>query len=381
MSFNKIIIIGAGPSGLTLAQTLRRHGIPYEIYERDTSSTSRPQGWGLSLQSVMEYLSRGLVPELFSKIGQVAVNTHDPTSYYVLMDGVTGEKLNHDRGNSYRVNRGRFRSFLSEGVDVQWGKKFTKYHVHDKGVTVYFEDGTEVEGDVVVGADGIHSLVSEQAHGPGGCVPVVVPVAMLMTSLTVKEEVYKILRKVISTHGRAIGPSRGQDKGVTCAFISVVDVRLEKDEYDLFYAQSWVILSKEDEIPESNEDKLRLFKKQAEGFCEPWRSLMINVPEDVIMEIFVVCEKYPKKWNDEGGRVVLIGDAAKAMTMFRGEGGNHAMKDAVILAEELRHVHEGNVSLNTAVENYEKELITRAQKAIQESHEAVFTLHKVSQIV
>jgi salicylate hydroxylase len=45
----KVLIIGAGPGGLTLAQILRRYDIQYEIFERDESQRGRKQGWAVAL--------------------------------------------------------------------------------------------------------------------------------------------------------------------------------------------------------------------------------------------------------------------------------------------------------------------------------------------
>jgi len=45
----KVLSIGGGLGGLALAQALRKHGVAYEIFERDESADSRTQGWALSL--------------------------------------------------------------------------------------------------------------------------------------------------------------------------------------------------------------------------------------------------------------------------------------------------------------------------------------------
>ena len=45
----KVLIIGGGLGGLVLAQALRSKGVPFEVFERDSDSTSRPQGWAISL--------------------------------------------------------------------------------------------------------------------------------------------------------------------------------------------------------------------------------------------------------------------------------------------------------------------------------------------
>jgi ribulose 1,5-bisphosphate synthetase/thiazole synthase len=44
-----VLIVGAGFGGLTLAQTLRKQGITFEIFERDPSKDSRFQGWAIAL--------------------------------------------------------------------------------------------------------------------------------------------------------------------------------------------------------------------------------------------------------------------------------------------------------------------------------------------
>lgn len=45
----KVLIIGAGPGGLVLAQVLRRHEIPFEIFERTNAFLHKKQGWTVGL--------------------------------------------------------------------------------------------------------------------------------------------------------------------------------------------------------------------------------------------------------------------------------------------------------------------------------------------
>ena len=44
-----VLIIGAGPGGLVLAQILRAYGVPFEIFERDIGLHDRDQGWAVAL--------------------------------------------------------------------------------------------------------------------------------------------------------------------------------------------------------------------------------------------------------------------------------------------------------------------------------------------
>ena len=45
----KVLIVGAGPGGLALAQILRARNVPFEIFERDAKETVRQQGWAVAL--------------------------------------------------------------------------------------------------------------------------------------------------------------------------------------------------------------------------------------------------------------------------------------------------------------------------------------------
>lgn len=46
-----VLILGAGIGGLTLAQSLRKKGISYEIFERDRGDHVRPEGWAIGIHT------------------------------------------------------------------------------------------------------------------------------------------------------------------------------------------------------------------------------------------------------------------------------------------------------------------------------------------
>lgn len=48
-----VLIIGAGLGGLSLAQSLRKQEISFEIFERDADEDARFQGWAIALHSYM----------------------------------------------------------------------------------------------------------------------------------------------------------------------------------------------------------------------------------------------------------------------------------------------------------------------------------------
>jgi len=57
-----------------------------------------------------------------------------------------------------RAERRRLRTWLATKIPIQWGKRVCRIEQGSNGVSVYFEDGSSAQGDVVIGADGIKSV-------------------------------------------------------------------------------------------------------------------------------------------------------------------------------------------------------------------------------
>lgn len=60
-------------------------------------------------------------------------------------------------GKFVRAKRDVLRNWLCSHIEVQYGKRAERIEETDGGAVVYFEDGTSATGDVVIGADGVHS--------------------------------------------------------------------------------------------------------------------------------------------------------------------------------------------------------------------------------
>ena len=56
-----------------------------------------------------------------------------------------------------RSNRGKLRDYLSSNLNISWGKTFSRIEENQDSVTLHFDDGSSATGDVLVGADGVHS--------------------------------------------------------------------------------------------------------------------------------------------------------------------------------------------------------------------------------
>lgn len=118
-----IIIIGAGISGLSLAQYLRREKIPYHVFERDASVDARPGGWGLTLHWGLPALQELLPPELYDRLKETNVNVeavNDPGRYlfFDLKNGEPKYSLDFPKTGRLRVLRTKLRKLLTTGLDI-----------------------------------------------------------------------------------------------------------------------------------------------------------------------------------------------------------------------------------------------------------------------
>lgn len=122
-----VIIIGAGISGLLLAQYLRKAGVQFRIFERDTDFATRGVGWGLtlhwSLPALRTLLSDDLVrrlPETY--VDRVAVEGGE-VSTFPFYDLTTGELKaatpKAPESQRIRVTRERLRRLLATDIDIQ----------------------------------------------------------------------------------------------------------------------------------------------------------------------------------------------------------------------------------------------------------------------
>lgn len=169
-----VIIVGAGVGGLTTALMLHARGIKATVFEQ--ASEVRELGVGINTlpHAIAELEALGLLPALDS----VAIRTRE--LFYMNRFGQTVWR--EPRGTyagmkspQFSIHRGRLQKVLHDAVierlgpdAVRSGRRLAGFIENEGGITAYFadsrhgEDGEAVRGDVLVGADGIHSAV--RAH-------------------------------------------------------------------------------------------------------------------------------------------------------------------------------------------------------------------------
>jgi hypothetical protein len=122
-----VLVIGAGISGLLLAQSLSQHGIPARVFERDADLETRGAGWGLTLNWSLPAL-RSLLPEdLVNRLPEAYVDrsavVEGHSSAFPFFDLSTGELIvstpKAPESSRIRVTRQGLRDILATGINIE----------------------------------------------------------------------------------------------------------------------------------------------------------------------------------------------------------------------------------------------------------------------
>ena len=167
----RIAVIGGGIGGLTAARALRQRGFEPTVYE--AAPELKEIGAGVALQPNAMKALRSL--DLEAQVRAVAWESE----YHVVRDGRTGRVLTRTPQRGYlerrfgasgcTVHRADLLDILAAAVpagSVQLGARCVSVQANAAGASARFADGTEIEADVIVGADGIHSAVRASLIGP-----------------------------------------------------------------------------------------------------------------------------------------------------------------------------------------------------------------------
>ncbi|MGP3928216.1 FAD-dependent monooxygenase [Streptomyces sp. 8N616] len=162
-----VLIVGAGPTGLALACTVARAGVPVRIIDKSTEfhRTSRAKGPNQRSREVLADLGVG---EEFTASGTERMVLRKYRGGVALADDEIFAGAAPDAGAPYAkglsIPQWRteeiLRAKLAEyGVEIQLGCEIAELSQDDVGVTVRLSDGRRIEASYVVGCDGGHSPV------------------------------------------------------------------------------------------------------------------------------------------------------------------------------------------------------------------------------
>lgn len=246
------------------------------------------------------------------------------------------------------MHRGDLHAMLANAVlaerpgAIHLGANCSGVRERDDRVEALFEDGTTASADLLVGADGVHSVVRRALFG-GDNATFTGNVAW--RGLVPAERVPHINPAATSNW---IGPGGsvtiyGVRGGTLVNFVSM-------NASDTWTAESWTAAG-------TTEECLADFG----GWHEDVRALIACI--DVPYKWGLFLHEPLARWSR--GRVTLLGDACHAMLPFLGQGANAALEDAMVLARAL----EGARDVVAALQSYEGARSERAAMIVRKSAE------------
>ena len=335
-NYPHIAIIGGGIGGVALAVACLHRGIPFSLYERDSSFAVRSQGYGLTLQQASKAIEGFGIFDLKEGVVSTRHLIHTTDGKVIgewgMRKWLPGEVKTTPKRTNIHIARQSLRLELLEQLGghnkVHWGHQLMDFKQTEKGVELQFQVNGELQtaqADLVVGADGIRSVVRQALIGEEttplrylGCL-----VILGICPLSALEGVDSTLLDSATVFQTANGNER--------IYIMPFDAN----------SVMWQL-----SFPLPEKEAKALSTQGAEALKEEalrrtqWHS---PIPEIVSATQADLVSGYPvydrelltEALLEKSGRATLIGDAAHPMSPFKGQGANQALLDALALAREI----------------------------------------------
>jgi 5-methylphenazine-1-carboxylate 1-monooxygenase len=326
----KIVVVGAGIGGLTTALQLHRAGVECEVYEQ--SEQIRELGVGINALPHAVRVLAGL--GLLDALDAVAVRTTELTYAHRLGPAIVRRPCGLDAGFTLpqlSTHRGRLQGVLLDAVRerlgpgaVRTGHRLVGFSQDGAGVRARFAGDVEVSGDVLAGADGIHSTVRSLLFPDEG--PPRWNGVQMWRGATEWPE-FRGGRSMIVAGGTAaklvlypIGPGTRPGTALTNW---AVCIRTGRDGDPPPRRQDWSRPADRAELG-----------RHLDRFLVPDVDHVALIEATAECFEFPMCDRDPlPQWTH--GRVTLLGDAAHPMYPMGSNGAGQAVLDAESLARQL----------------------------------------------
>jgi salicylate hydroxylase len=351
----RVGVIGGGIGGVALTGALAQRGIEVKVFER--APVFGDVGAGIQMTPNAAKVLRGLgLADQLRRAG-------------FLPQAIVGR--------NWRTARENFRTPLIEACPKLYGADF--YHVHRADLhamlaslvpessaalstsclsvrneantaVATFADGTEYEADLIVGADGVRSIVRNQLFGDEAprftghmCYRAVVPFPDRRPDFVSPDSSFWM-----GPNGHVVTYYVRSGAAVNIVAVS---------ETENWVEESW-------NAPSSREELLNAFKG--------WHPNLIQLFErtDSVFKWGLFDRDPMKTWSS--GRIALLGDSAHPMLPFLSQGAAMAIEDGYVLATALA-AHGPDVQ--SALRDYEAERLPRTSRVQLESRERGKTYH------
>lgn len=342
----RVIVIGAGLGGLTLAQGLRRAGIDVVVYERD-AARGHPQGVSLHVDDRGMAALRACLPP--GHLAMAEATMGGPREQTLFLSEVDGEFVvvrtqPSDAAGPVRpgrqAHRPLLRAVLLTGLDdtVRFGAAFTRFDQRADGtVRAWFGDGRTDTADVLVGADGIGSTVRRQ-YLPHARV-VDTGRRMVMGATPLRAVAHTGLPGLIGHSPASVRT------GDTMMVLGV----LRYTESPVLARQKWLPALRSRAVTDAEDYVMWALPDTSAVDLHPaLRSIVDQAWPDMTAALRIGMIPPIPAWP--AGPVTVIGDA---IHLAPGFGGNLAMQDAHRLRDALVRAAGGQQDLLAAIGDYE----------------------------
>jgi 2-polyprenyl-6-methoxyphenol hydroxylase-like FAD-dependent oxidoreductase len=316
MAVEKVLVVGGGIGGLSSTIALTRAGVSVDVVELNPKWDVYGVGIIQPGNAIRALDQLGLGEEAIAQgfaiqgsrfrdgEGNILGAVPAPPllgDRYPGMNGITRPRLHRIFQDAVRAS----------GADVRLGVTVERVDADDDGVDVTLTDGSAGRYDLVIGADGINSLVRQRVF-PDAPAPEYTGQVVWRHNFP-KPNDLDTLDTYVGTRGKA---------GL---------VPLAPDLMYMFVIERWP----EDDLGIPDEQLADTLKERLAGYGSDigeLRDSQITAESEIVYRP-VYSLLVPSPWYR--GRIVLVGDAAHATSPHVGQGAAMAIEDAVVLAEEV----------------------------------------------
>jgi len=382
----RIAIIGGGIGGLCLAQGLKKVGINVAVYERDRTPTSRLQGFRIHIDPQGSRALHTCLPE---KLWNIFDSTGGDFSqgFTMLTEQLSpimmfrDQPPDDDAVEKHRsVSRITLRNILLTGLEecVHFDRRFDRFEQRiDGSIVARFEDGSSVETDVLIAADGVNSVVRKQ-YLPGNN-PVDTGVVTLGGKVLLTDGVFALLPEALLNGPAIVLPPDPANLFMAAWRRPPATGALLRDlAYDFEDNKDYVILAlgarrayfdfPEDPETISAEGLRQIMRRKVSSWHPNLRKLVELLNVDLGVTKIRTSRPVPA-WKPTN--ITLLGDAIHAMTPYRGIGANIALRDAALLCSKLIAVHRNEQPLTVAIGEYEATMREYGFAAVEASRKSM----------